>query len=87
MEKNRASALGVDWTVHLEMQDYSGGNITLRKFDPSSCYRQFRWSKNGSRKWLTNSEDKYIVNLGHGILNIPGDHAKRLSMQWKEYNQ
>jgi uroporphyrinogen decarboxylase len=26
--------------------------------------------------------DKYIVNLGHGILpNIPVDHAKRLLMQ------
>jgi uroporphyrinogen decarboxylase len=53
-------------------------NITLQgNFDPSRLLSQFRYQENGFEMIDEFGKDKYIVNLGHGILpNIPVDHAK-----------
>jgi uroporphyrinogen decarboxylase len=82
--KSRASALGVDWTCSPRNARYlSGGNITLQNFDPSRLLSPIPVIKKMVHEMIDEfGKDKYIVNLGHGILpNIPVDHAKRLLMQ------
>src|SRR5690606_1053059 len=80
MAKSRAYALGVDWTCSARNARYlSGGNITLQgNFDPSRLLSPIPTIKKMVHEMIGEfGKDKYIVNLGHGILpNIPVDHAK-----------
>ena len=91
MGKSRASALGVDWTCSPRNARYlSGGNITLQgNFDPSRLLSPIPVIKKMVHEMIDEfGKDKYIVNLGHGILpNIPVDHAKAFIDAVKEYNQ
>ena len=91
MGKSRASALGVDWTCSPANARYlSGGNITLQgNFDPSRLLSPIPVIKKMVHEMIDEfGKDKYIVNLGHGILpNIPVDHAKAFIDAVKEYNQ
>ena len=75
LAKTGASALGVDWTCSARNARYlTGGQITLQgNLDParllSSVSEIERLTKNMIRDF---GKDRYIVNLGHGILpNIP----------------
>ena len=89
MSKSGASALGIDWTCSAQNSRYlSGGNITLQgNFDPSRLLSPISEIK----KQVTNminefGKDRYIVNLGHGILpNIPVSHAKAFIDAVKQY--
>ena len=89
MSKSGASALGIDWTCSAQNSRYlSGGNITLQgNFDPSRLLSPISEIK----KQVTNminefGKDRYIVNLGHGILpNIPVSHAKAFIDTVKQY--
>ena len=89
MSKSGASALGVDWTCSARNARYlSGGNITLQgNLDPSRLLS----SPSQIRKMVDQmindfGKDKYIVNLGHGILpNIPLDNVKAFIDAVKEY--
>jgi uroporphyrinogen decarboxylase len=57
----------------------SGGNITLQNFDPSEIVSIPVIKKMVNEMIDEFGKDKYIANLGHGILpNIPVDHAKHL---------
>ena len=89
MGKSRASALGVDWTCSPRNARYlSGGNITLQgNFDPSRLLSPIPTIKKMVHQMIDEfGKDKYIVNLGHGILpNIPVDHAKAFIDAVKEY--
>ena len=80
MGKSKASALGVDWTCSPKNARYlSGGNITLQgNFDPSRLLSPIPTIKKMVHEMIDEfGKDKYIVNLGHGILpHIPVDHAK-----------
>jgi len=80
MAKSGASALGVDWTCSARNARYlSGGQITLQgNFDPSRLLSPIPTIKNEVKKMIDSfGKDRYIVNLGHGILpNIPVDHAQ-----------
>lgn len=91
MAKSRASALGVDWTCSARNARYlSGGNITLQgNFDPSRLLSPIPTIKKMVHEMIDEfGKDKYIVNLGHGILpNIPVDHAKAFIEAVKEYNK
>ena len=91
MTKSKVSALGVDWTITPELARYlSGGNITLQgNFDPSRLLSPIPVIKKMVHEMIDEfGKDKYIVNLGHGILpNIPVDHAKAFIDAVKEYNQ
>jgi uroporphyrinogen decarboxylase len=91
MGKSKASALGVDWTCSPRNARYlSGGNITLQgNFDPSRLLSPIPTIKKMVHQMIDEfGKDKYIVNLGHGILpNIPVDHAKAFIDAVKEYGQ
>ncbi len=89
MSKSGAAALGVDWTCSAKNARYlSGGNITLQgNFDPSRLLSPPAEIKKMVHQMINEfGKDKYIVNLGHGILpNIPLDHAKAFIDAVKEY--
>ena len=90
MARSNASALGVDWTITPQNARYlSGGNITLQgNFDPARLLSPPAMIKKMVNKMINDfGKDKYIVNLGHGILpNIPLDNAKAFIDAVKEYN-
>ena len=89
MSKSGASALGIDWTCSARNARYlSGGQITLQgNFDPSRLLSPIPEIKTQVKQMINAfGKDRYIVNLGHGILpNIPVDHAKAFVDAVKEY--
>ena len=89
MAKSGATALGVDWTCSARNARYlSGGQITLQgNFDPSRLLSPIPTIKSEVKKMIDSfGKDRYIVNLGHGILpNIPVDHAQAFVDAVKEY--
>mgnify|MGYP001157169629 FL=1 len=89
MSKSGASALGIDWTCSAQNSRYlSGGNITLQgNFDPSRLLSPIPEIKKQVTQMIDEfGKDKYIVNLGHGILpNIPVSHAQAFIDSVKQY--
>ena len=89
MAKSGAAALGVDWTCSAKNARYlTGGNITLQgNFDPSRLFsRPAEITKMVHQMIDEFGKDRYIVNLGHGILpNIPVENAKAFVDAVKEY--
>jgi len=89
MAKSNVSALGVDWTITPQNARYlTGGNMTLQgNFDPSRLLSPPSEIKKMVKQMIDGfGKDKYIVNLGHGILpNIPLDNAKAFIDAVKEY--
>jgi len=89
MGKLGAAALGVDWTCSAKNARYlSGGQITLQgNFDPSRLLSPITEITEAVYKMINEfGKDRYIVNLGHGILpNIPVDHAKAFVDAVKSY--
>lgn len=91
MAQSKASALGVDWMCSARNARYlTGGNITLQgNFDPARLLSPIPTIKKMVHQMIDEfGKDKYIVNLGHGILpNIPVDHAKAFVEAVKEYGK
>ncbi len=89
MAQSGASALGVDWTCSAQNARYlSGGNITLQgNFDPARLLSPPKEIKKMVKTMIDQfGKDKYIVNLGHGILpNIPLENAGAFIEAVKEY--
>jgi uroporphyrinogen decarboxylase len=89
MAKSNASALGIDWTITPKNARYlTGGNITLQgNFDPARLLSPPSEIKKMVHQMIREfGKDKYIVNLGHGILpNIPLENAKAFIDAVKEY--
>lgn len=89
MSKSGAAALGVDWTCSPTMaRKLTGGNITLQgNFDPTRLLSPPQEIKKRVTQMINEfGKDKYIVNLGHGILpNIPIDHAAAFVEAVKQY--
>jgi uroporphyrinogen decarboxylase len=89
MAKSNVSALGVDWTITPRNARYlTGGNITLQgNFDPTRLFSPPADIKKMVTQMINEfGKDKYIVNLGHGILpNVPLDNAKAFIDAVKEY--
>ncbi|PHR69058.1 MAG: uroporphyrinogen decarboxylase [Lutibacter sp.] len=89
MSNSNASALGVDWTVTPEVaRKLTNNNITLQgNFDPTRLYSPPSEIKKMVKKMIDAfGKDRYIVNLGHGILpDIPLDNAKAFIDAVKEY--
>ena len=89
MSKSGAAALGMDWTCTARNARYlTGGNITLQgNFDPSRLLSPPSEIKKMVKQMIDEfGKDRYIANLGHGILpNIPVDNAKAFVDAVKEY--
>lgn len=89
MATSGAAALGVDWTCSPEVaRKLTAGNITLQgNFDPSRLLSPPATIKKMVKEMIDAfGKDKYIVNLGHGILpNIPIENAGAFIEAVKEY--
>ncbi|MFT4662058.1 MAG: uroporphyrinogen decarboxylase [Patiriisocius sp.] len=89
MAKSNVSALGIDWTCSARNARYlSGGQVTLQgNFDPSRLLSSPAEIKKMVTQMIDEfGKDKYIVNLGHGMLpNIPTDNAKAFVDAVKSY--
>ncbi|WP_166960174.1 uroporphyrinogen decarboxylase [Yeosuana marina] len=91
MAQSNASALGVDWTCSPKIaRELTGGNITLQgNFDPARLLSPPSEIKKMVHQMIREfGKDKYIANLGHGILpNIPLENAKAFIDAVKEYKE
>ncbi|NNM18447.1 MAG: uroporphyrinogen decarboxylase [Croceitalea sp.] len=91
MAKSGASALGVDWTCSAQNARYlTGGKITLQgNFDPARLLSPPSEIKSMVKQMIDAfGKDRYIVNLGHGILpNIPVENAKAFIDAVKTYGE
>jgi uroporphyrinogen decarboxylase len=90
MSQSGAAALGVDWTCSARNTRYlTGGNIPLQgNFDPSRLLSPIPEIQKQVKIMIDSfGKDRYIANLGHGILpNIPVDHAKAFVEAVKNYH-
>ncbi len=89
MAQSGAAALGVDWTCSPQnARKFSGGEITLQgNLDPSRLLSPSEDIRKMTREMIDAfGKERYIVNLGHGILpNIPVDNAKAFVEAVKTY--
>lgn len=89
MTKSNVSALGVDWTLSPKIaRELTHNSVTLQgNLDPSRLLSPPKEIKKLVTQMINEfGKDKYIVNLGHGILpNIPLDNAKAFIDAVKEY--
>lgn len=89
MANSNVSALGVDWTVSPKMaRSLTHNKVTLQgNFDPARLLSPPKEIKKMVTQMINEfGKDKYIANLGHGILpNIPLDNAKAFIDAVKEY--
>jgi len=87
--KSKAAALGLDWTITPEYaREASRGKITLQgNYDPSHLLSPIERIQHEVTRMIDRfGAQRYIVNLGHGILpNIPVDHARAFVDTVKEY--
>lgn len=89
LSQSSASGLGIDWSITPELaRKMSGNNITLQgNFDPSRLLAPISEIKKSVKQMIDGfGTQRYIANLGHGILpNVPVDHAKAFVDAVKEY--
>ena len=85
-----ASGLGIDWTCSARNARYlSNNNITLQgNLDPSRLFSPKKELIKQTTQMLKEfGKDKYIANLGHGILpNTPVDNVKVFVETIKNYS-
>jgi uroporphyrinogen decarboxylase len=74
------TALGVDWAISPQQARLLTGNNTVLQgnFDPSRLFSSVKEIERLTHEMIRAfGKDKYIANLGHGILpNVPVEHAK-----------
>lgn len=84
------AGVGIDWTVTPEQaRQFTGGRVTLQgNFDPSKLLAPISQIEKEVKQMIDGfGVNKYIANLGHGILpNVPVDHAKAFVAAVKNYN-
>ena len=89
MANSGASAVGVDWTCSPENARYlTGGKVTLQgNFDPARLLSPPEEIKKMVKQMIDAfGKDKYVANLGHGILpDIPLENAKAFIDAVKSY--
>ena len=89
--QTRAAALSIDWTVGPEVARQAvGWDITLQgNYDPSRLLSPVPVIREQVKRMIDRfGKDRYIVNLGHGILpNVPVDHARAFVDAVKSYSR
>jgi uroporphyrinogen decarboxylase len=87
--KSEASALSLDWTISPEYaRSITHNRIALQgNYDPSKLLGPVDQIKKETMRMIDRfGAQKYIVNLGHGILpNVPVDHARAFVDTVKDY--
>lgn len=90
MMMSPVSALGVDWTITPEFaRTLTNHSVTLQgNFDPSRLHSSPETIRKMVHEMINRfGKDKYIANLGHGILpNIPVENAEafiRAVVEWR----
>ena len=90
MAATGAHGLGIDWCIEPQTaRAFAGNNIALQgNFDPAKLLSPIPVIEKEVKQMLDGfGKEKYIANLGHGILpNVPVDHAKAFVNTVKEYN-
>lgn len=89
--KSGAAALGIDWTVSPEYaREKTRDRITLQgNFDPVQLLAPVPEIRIKTRRMIDRfGTQRYIANLGHGILpHVPVDHARAFVDTVKEYHE
>lgn len=89
MAKSKVSALGVDWTCSADFaRKATGSKVVLQgNFDPARLLSPIKDIEKMTHQMIDDfGKDKYIANLGHGILpNIPVENAKAFVQAVKNY--
>ena len=89
MASSGASAVGLDWTVTPQQaRQWTNNSVTLQgNYDPSRLLSPIPEIERGVKEMIDGfGKDKYIANLGHGILpNIPVEHAQAFVNAVKNY--
>lgn len=84
-----AAALGLDWTMPPQLaRQQTGNRVTLQgNFDPAALLAPIPQIRKSVHEMIDAfGPQRYIANLGHGILpNIPVDHAKAFVDAVKEW--
>ncbi|MDP9229556.1 MAG: uroporphyrinogen decarboxylase, partial [Bacteroidota bacterium] len=90
MAATGAHGLGIDWCIKPQVaRQLSGNNITLQgNFDPAKLLASIPAIKKEVKEMLNAfGGQRYIANLGHGILpNTPVDHARAFVESVKDYS-
>ncbi len=85
------SALGLDWTIHPEYaRKVTDGKVTLQgNYDPSHLLSSVSVIRKEVHEMISRfGKQRYIVNLGHGILpGVPVDQAQAFVDAVKEYQE
>ncbi len=80
MAQTGAQGLGVDWCIPARLaRQFAGDKVTLQgNFDPAKLLSPIPEIKKAVRAMVSEfGTQRYIANLGHGILpNVPVDHAR-----------
>ena len=89
MADTGAAGLGIDWCIKPDIaRAMAGNNITLQgNFDPAKLLAPIPVIQQEVKAMLKSfGKDRYIANLGHGILpNVPVDHARAFVDTVKEF--
>lgn len=89
MAATGAHGLGIDWCIKPSLaRQFAGNNITLQgNFDPAKLLGPIAEIKKSAKEMVDAfGTNRYIANLGHGILpNVPVDHARAFVETVKEY--
>lgn len=91
LQQTGASALGLDWCNTAQTaRQLTGNNVTLQgNYDPIKLLQPVSKIKADVKQMIGDfGPQKYIVNLGHGIVpQIPVEHARAFVDAVKEYEQ
>lgn len=89
--KSNAAALGLDWTISPEYaREKTRNEVTLQgNFDPAHLLAPIPEIERQTRRMIDRfGSQRYIANLGHGILpHVPVDHARAFVDTVKGYGE